>query len=217
MPFQLLESFTSVQGESTHAGRPCFFLRFAGCNLKCSFCDTVYALDPAAGQPRELAELVGLAAASGVELVELTGGEPLLQPELPQLAEALLARGFTVLVETNGSVPIAPLPREVRKIVDCKPPSSGMAAHNLFSNYPGLAPHDEIKFLIGGRADFDYALDVIAVHRPERFTRNLIFSPVWGEVPFRQLAEWVVAARIPGSRMQLQMHKFIWPPDQRGV
>lgn len=212
---RLVESFTSLQGESTHAGRICFFLRLAGCNLDCNYCDTRYARDFGAGEPATAEELVRLAKESGVGLVEITGGEPLADPETPELCRRLLDAGFEVLLETNGSLSIAPVPCEVRKILDCKLPGSGMAGHNDFGNYARLAPHDEVKFVISGRGDFDYALDVIHRYELVSRTRNLLASPVWGRVSFEELAKWVIDSRAP-LRMQLQMHKLIWG-DRTGV
>lgn len=212
---RLVESFTSLQGESTHAGRICFFLRLAGCNLDCNYCDTRYARDFGAGEPATVGELVRLAKESGVGLVEITGGEPLADPETPELCRRLLDAGFEVLLETNGSLSIAPVPCEVRKILDCKLPGSGMAGHNDFGNYARLAPHDEVKFVISGRGDFDYALDVIRRYDLAARTRNLLASPVWGRVSFEELAKWVIDSRAP-LRMQLQMHKLIWG-DRTGV
>jgi len=212
---RLVESFTSLQGESTHAGRICFFLRLAGCNLDCNYCDTRYAREPEAGKPATVEELVSLAEESGAGLVEITGGEPLSDPETPELCRRLLDAGFEVLLETNGSLSIAKIPYEVRKILDCKLPGSGMAEHNDFSNYQLLAPHDEVKFVISSRADFDYALDVIRRYDLSARTQNLLASPVWGRVSFEELAQWVVDSRAP-IRMQLQMHKLIWG-DRPGV
>lgn len=212
---RLVESFTSLQGESTHAGRICFFVRLAGCNLDCNYCDTRYARDFGAGEPATAEELVRLAKESGVGLVEITGGEPLADPETPELCRRLLDAGFEVLLETNGSFSIAPVPCEVRKILDCKLPGSGMAGHNDFGNYALLAPHDEVKFVISGRGDFDYALDVIRRYDLAARTRNLLASPVWGRVSFEELAKWVIDSRAP-LRMQLQMHKLIWG-DRTGV
>ena len=215
MPVRLVESFTSLQGESTHVGRVCHFLRLAGCNLDCSYCDTRYGRSFEAGMPAADDELVKLALDSGVKLVEITGGEPLATPETPELCRRLLDAGFEVLLETNGSFSIAAVPREVRKILDCKLPGSGMFAANDFGNYELLAPHDEIKFVISDRIDFDCMLEVIRKYDLERKCRNLLASPVWGRGDFAALAAWIVDARTP-VRMQLQMHKQIWG-DRPGV
>ena len=142
----LVESFVSIQGESTQAGRKCFFIRLAGCNLNCRYCDTRYAMT--GGEEKSVAELADAAAASGVRLVEITGGEPLIHAETPELARELQRRGLEVMIETNGSLPIGTLPEGVRRIVDCKLPDSGMCEHNLFDNYRVLTQLDEVKFVI---------------------------------------------------------------------
>ena len=210
---ELCESFLSIQGESTHAGRLCYFLRLTGCNLTCTWCDAKYALE-SSGNLFTVDELADKAAASGVDLVEITGGEPLLQKDTPALAEALQKRGMTVMVETNGSVSIAPLPSGVIRIVDCKPPSSGMAEYNDFSNYPLMTGIDELKFPIADRDDFDYMCRVIAAEHPEHYAGTLLCSPVSPLEP-AQLAEWLLEAKIPKLRMQLQMHKVIWGKDTK--
>lgn len=206
---RLVESFTSLQGESTHAGRICFFIRLAGCNLNCNYCDTGYAHSFDAGVSVTMAEVLQKARESGTKLVEITGGEPLTTPETPELCRRLLAAGFEVLLETNGSLSIAEIPHAVRKILDCKLPDSGMAERNDCSNYAILAPHDEVKFVVSSLADFHAMLDVIRRYELPRKTANLLVSPVWGRVPFPDLAEWVLNSRAP-VRMQLQMHKLIW-------
>ena len=202
-----------MQGESTQAGRRCFFIRLEGCNLNCSYCDTEYARS--GGVEKSVSELVELAVASKVPLVEITGGEPLLEKELPELCSRLMDRGLEVMIETNGSLPIAAVPPEVYRIVDCKLPDSGMAEHNLRSNFSGLTSRDEVKFVISSRRDFDYAMDFIRDCRLEESKAELLASPVWGRVSFEDLADWVVKS---GSRMrmQLQMHKVIWG-DKKGV
>lgn len=212
---RIVEQFLSLQGESTHAGRICHFIRLAGCNLRCSYCDTLPARSFDAGREVALDRVVAEAASSGAGLVEVTGGEPLATPETPELCRRLLDAGLEVLLETNGSLPINPVPAEVRKILDCKLPDSGMSEHNCYENYPLLLPHDEVKFVVGSRRDFDFACDVIKRHRLPEKTGNLLFSPVWGRVAFDELARWVIDSRLP-VRMQLQMHKLIWG-DRPGV
>lgn len=209
----LIESFASIQGESTHAGKRCFFIRLAGCNLRCNYCDTTYAWN--GGKNVSIAELTRMALDSRIPLVEVTGGEPLIHPETPALLQSLLDAGLEVLLETNGALPIANVPQKVRKILDCKLPDSGMSEHNLFENYSLLTPHDEVKFVVSSRNDFDWAIRVIGEYDLENKTPNLIFSPVWGRVSFENLAQWVIDSgrRI---RMQLQMHKLIWG-DRKGV
>jgi 7-carboxy-7-deazaguanine synthase len=209
----VIETFSSLQGESTHAGRRCFFIRLAQCNLRCNYCDTTYAWD--GGTPREIGELAAEAAASGMDIVEVTGGEPLIHPETPELIRELLKTGMEVLIETNGSMDISVLPYECRKIVDCKTPGSGMAERNRWENFAVLAPHDEVKFVVSSPEDFHWSLDVIDRYRLSEKTAHLIFSPVWGRISFEELAALVTECRQP-VRMQLQMHKLIWG-DKKGV
>ena len=210
---RVVECFSSLQGESTQAGRRCFFIRLEGCNLDCSYCDTRYA--SCGGVEKSVDELVSLAVESGIPLVEITGGEPLLEKQVPELCRRLMERGLEVMIETNGSLDISVLPDGVRRIVDCKLPDSGMAEHNLRSNFTALTELDEVKFVISSRRDFDYAMEFIRDCRLEESSAELLASPVWGRVSFEDLADWVVKS---GSRlrMQLQMHKIIWG-DKKGV
>ena len=212
---RICETFASLQGESTHAGRKCFFIRLSGCNLNCSYCDTGYARDFDTGSERTLSSLVDEVKASGLTLAEITGGEPLCNPETPELCAMLLEAGIEVLIETNGSKPIGALPREVRKILDCKLPDSGMSEFNCYENYALLEKHDEVKFVISSRRDFDFACDVIKKYALFERTPHLIASPVWGRVSFAELSSWVMESPLPW-RMQLQMHKIIWG-DKKGV
>ena len=207
------ETFSSIQGESTHAGRPCFFIRLAGCSCSCSYCDTEYAKAP--GRDAGIDELLALARGSGLKLVEVTGGEPMEQSETPLLCRRLLDAGFEVLLETNGTIPLDTVPSGVRRIVDCKLPDSGMAERNCVRNYELLGAGDEIKFVVGSRGDFDYAVGVIGKCRLADRGCELLFSPVWGKVEFSALAEWVLESGLP-LRMQLQLHKLVWG-DRRGV
>ncbi len=209
----VIETFSSIQGESTHAGRRCFFIRLAGCNLRCAYCDTGYAWS--GGRECSVTELVAGAVASGMDIVEITGGEPLIHAATPLLAQALLDKGLKVLVETNGSQDISLLPRGCCRIVDCKTPGSGMAEHNLWSNFSHLTADDEVKFVVSSEADFYWSLDVIKKWHLAEKSPHLIVSPVWGRIPFEKLAELVVKSPVP-VRMQLQMHKIIWG-DKKGV
>ncbi|MEA4863636.1 MAG: 7-carboxy-7-deazaguanine synthase QueE [Victivallaceae bacterium] len=206
------ERFVSIQGESTQAGRVCYFIRLAGCNLKCVWCDTAYALN---GKPVEIEKLVADTVLSGVKLVEITGGEPLAQSGTPELAEKLLASGCEVMVETNGSFDISVLPANTRRIVDCKLPASGMEHCNLWNNYKHLTPLDEVKFVVGSAEDFHFALDVVNRYGLADIC-PLLFSPVWNMVKFDELARWMVETNAPG-RMQIQLHKIIWGAEARGV
>ena len=202
-----------MQGESTQAGRRCFFIRLEGCNLNCSYCDTRYA--ESGGVEKSVDELVQLAVNSGIPLVEITGGEPLLEKELPELCRRLLEAGLEVMVETNGSLDVSVIPRGVRRIIDCKLPGAGMEKHNLYANFSDLTSLDEVKFVVSSREDFDFAMDVIDRCDLENSEASLLASPVWGRVSFEELADWVIKS---GSRlrMQLQMHKIIWG-DKKGV
>ena len=210
------ETFLSIQGESTHAGRLCFFIRLAGCNLQCRYCDTQYSASLTDGKAELLDLLVVKAVSSDVDLVEITGGEPLTQPETIPLCEKLLDAGMTVLIETNGSMPVWELPEGVIRILDCKTPSSGESGSNLYKNYDFLTPADEIKFVIADREDYDFSCKIIREYDLSSKTQNLLFSPVWGRIAPRELAEWMIADR-PPARLQLQMHKLIWGPDKTGV
>ena len=210
------ETFLSIQGESTHAGRLCFFIRLAGCNLQCRYCDTQYSASLTDGQEETLDLLVVKAVSSDADLVEITGGEPLTQPETVPLCGKLQDAGMTVLVETNGSMPVWELPDGVIRILDCKTPSSGESGSNLYRNYDFLTPVDEVKFVIADREDYDFSRKIIREYDLDSKTLNLLFSPVWGKIEPRQLAEWMIADR-PPARFQLQMHKLIWGPDKTGV
>ena len=210
---RVIEVFTSIQGESTQAGRKCFFIRLEKCNLSCCYCDTAYAAS--GGYCSGVDDLVAEAKKSGVDLVEITGGEPLLQEETPALCRALLAAGFEVMIETNGSLSIKDIPTEVRRIVDCKLPDSGMSEYMLAENYDLLTPRDEVKFVVSSRQDFDYAVDVCLRYDLFCKTPNLLVSPVWGKYEFKELAQWVIDCKLP-LRLQLQFHKIIWG-DMPGV
>ena len=212
---RVCETFASLQGESTHAGRKCFFIRLAGCNLDCSYCDTRYARSFEAGTQRSVASLVDEVLSSGLTLAEITGGEPLCSPETPHLCQALIDKGIEVLLETNGSMPIGDVPVQVRKILDCKLPDSGMSGSICYENYALLQKHDEVKFVISSRADFDFACEIIVKYALFERTPHLIASPVWGRVSFEELSSYVMESPLPW-RMQLQMHKIIWG-DRRGV
>jgi 7-carboxy-7-deazaguanine synthase len=213
MALLVCETFVSVMGESSFAGRPGFFIRLTGCNLRCRYCDTTYAY--AAGAERSIASLVTAAKASGFTLVLVTGGEPLLQEECVALLDALLERNFTVLLETNGSRPLESVSARVHRILDLKCPSSGMQTHNYLENLDYLTPIDELKFVVSDRADFDWAVQSITPYRSwER--HEVLVSPAYDVLPPSELAAWIVAAKLP-LRLNLQLHKYIWPPDMRGV
>jgi 7-carboxy-7-deazaguanine synthase len=208
------EIYLSVQGESTHVGRPCVFVRLTACDLRCRWCDTPYAFS--GGRKMSIDEAIGEVEKHDTKLVELTGGEPLLQPEAIPLMERLLANGYEVLLETGGHLPLDDVPEPVKAIVDVKCPGSGEAANMHWPNLDQLSPHDEVKFVIADRADFDYAADVTARHRLIERTAAVLFSPVHGELDPADLVQWILESRLP-VRMQIQAHKYIWSPETRGV
>jgi 7-carboxy-7-deazaguanine synthase len=207
------EIFHSIQGESTRAGQPCVFVRLTACDLRCSWCDTSYAF--AEGTKRSVEQVVADVEGYGCRLVEITGGEPLLQDDVYPLMHLLLERGHTVMLETGGHRSIAGVPSSVIKIVDVKCPGSGEADKTDFDNLKRMAPHDEVKFVIKDRADYDFALDVLRRHDLSR-AAAILFSPVHGVLDPRTLSEWMLADRVP-ARLQIQLHKIIWTPSTRGV
>lgn len=213
---KVCETFASIQGESSHAGKRCFFIRLAGCNLRCAWCDTAYAQAPETGVDATVEELLAAAKSSGIGLVEITGGEPLCQKESVALMRRLLESGFAVLLETNGSMPLDEVPEGVLKIVDCKCPSSGEAEKTRFDQYEKLTRRDEIKFVLADRNDYLYARDVVSHYRLAEKVDNILFSTVFGRVAPETVVNWIMEDALP-VRFQLQMHKFIWPPDRRGV
>jgi 7-carboxy-7-deazaguanine synthase len=208
------EIYLSIQGESTHTGRPCVFVRLTACDLRCRWCDTPYAFT--GGRRMAIAEVVAAVETHGCRLVELTGGEPLLQPEAPALMAALLARGCDVLLETGGHVPTDAVPPDVVTILDVKCPGSGEAGKMHWPNLDRLAAHDEVKFVIADRADFEYAEDVVRRHHLTDRARAVLFSPVHGGLAASDLATWILASHLP-VRLQVQAHKYVWSPDARGV
>ena len=208
------EIFYSVQGESSYAGRPCVFVRLTACDLRCSWCDTSYAFYE--GSKRSLDSVLAEVDAYRCPLVEVTGGEPLLQADVYPLMESLLARGRTVLLETGGHRSTARVPPGVVTILDVKCPGSGESEKNDWTNLERLQPHDEVKFVIKDRTDYEYARDLIARHDLARRAAVIHFSPVHGVMDPRTMAEWVLADNLP-VRVQLQLHKYIWDPATRGV
>jgi len=209
---RVTEIFHSIQGESTHAGRPCVFVRLTGCNLRCRWCDSEYTFT--GGTKMELDVVLGRVRACGCNLVEITGGEPLAQPESLQLIERLCDDGFEVLIETSGSIDIAPVDRRAKIVLDVKCPGSGEVEKNRWENLAILRDHDEIKFVIADRADYEWAKQVIADRNLG--ARTVLMSAVWGELDMKSLAEWMLADRLP-ARLQTQLHKHIWGAEARGV
>jgi 7-carboxy-7-deazaguanine synthase len=219
------EIFRSIQGESSYAGLPCIFVRLTGCNLRCRWCDTAYAFYGGTKMDVEevLSRVAKLAGTPRQTLVELTGGEPLLQPECVPLAERLLAAGHTVMIETSGERTVSTLPRDVVKIVDVKCPDSAAGGTFRLENLVALDRKDEVKFVISSRKDYEFARDFTSEHKLTERVGHVLFSPVaadpcggWRGLEARQLAEWILTDRLP-VRMGMQLHKFIWDPTTRGV
>lgn len=210
---KVTEIFHSIQGESTYAGRPCVFVRLTGCPLRCTWCDTAYAFY--GGQDMAIHDIVDQVRAFKCELVEVTGGEPLSQAESLPLLTRLCDEGFEVLLETSGAVETTGVDHRVHVILDVKCPGSGMTDRMYWPNLDRLTPRDQAKFVIKDRADYEWAREVVRRHDlSARCT--VLMSPVFGEVDAQHLAEWVLADTLP-VRFQLQLHKYIWAPDMRGV
>jgi 7-carboxy-7-deazaguanine synthase len=208
------EIFYSVQGESSYAGRPCVFVRLTACDLRCSWCDTPYAFHE--GRKRTLDDVMEEIGRLDCPLVEVTGGEPLLQEDVYPLMERLLDRGATVLLETGGHRSTARVPAGVVTILDVKCPGSGEASRMDWGNLDRLRSHDEVKFVVRDRTDYEFAREVIARHRLAARAAAIHLSPVHGVLTPRELSDWVLADRLP-VRVQLQLHKYIWDATTRGV
>jgi 7-carboxy-7-deazaguanine synthase len=213
MALQVSEIFYSVQGESTYAGRPCVFVRLTGCNLRCRWCDTAYAFYD--GETLTVEQVLERVRAYKCPLVEITGGEPLLQGEVHSLIDRLLLEGYEVLVETGGSLDVGRLDPRVVKILDLKAPGSGMDRLNNLDNLQYLDRKDQVKFVVADRRDYEWAKQMMAEHALAE-KAQVLFSPVFGELHQRELAEWILADRLP-ARLQIQLHKYLWDPNQRGV
>ncbi|HTR67035.1 MAG TPA: radical SAM protein [Terriglobales bacterium] len=226
---QITEIYKSIQGESTHAGLPCVFVRLTGCNLRCVWCDSEYTFHGGRRMSAEeiLREVEKLSPSGG--LVEITGGEPMLQErELVPLMQHLLDLGYSVLLETSGERPLAGVPKGVVKIVDVKCPNSGEADTFLMENLEALRLPDEVKFVLSDRADYEFARDFVAQHRLGQTVNAVLFSPAFSKeasggrstehclLDPRELADWIVADNVP-ARLSLQIHKFIWDPAMKGV
>ena len=209
---RITEIFFSIQGESSHAGRPCVFVRLTGCNLRCTWCDSDYTFT--GGERMSLEDVIGRVRSYGCNLVEITGGEPLAQSEAFELIQRLCDERFEVLIETSGSIDIAPVDRRATLIYDIKCPGSGEVEKNRWANLDILRPHDEIKFVIADRADYEWAKTVIEERKLDRWT--VLLSPVWGKMEMKALAEWMLSDRLP-VRFQTQLHKHIWGADVHGV
>lgn len=210
------EIYCSVQGESTWAGLPCVFIRLARCNLRCRWCDTTYSFH--GGENQTIEEILAVVKGFGVPLVELTGGEPLAQQACIPLAQALVDEGYHVLIETSGSLPINTLPEAVVRIMDLKCPDSDMCDRNDWSNLNYLqADRDEVKFVIASRRDYEWSRDTVRQYTLTEHCKAVLFSPVFGEINPQDMVTWMLEDELNDVRFQLQMHKFIWPPDERGV
>jgi 7-carboxy-7-deazaguanine synthase len=208
------EIFHSIQGESTYAGAPCVFVRLTACDLRCTWCDTPYAFTE--GVKRTVADVADAVVAFGCPLVEITGGEPLLQEDVYPLMAELRDRGLTVLVETGGHISVDRVPHGVVKIIDVKCPGSGESARNHWPNLDLLGPADEVKFVIRDRDDYDFARDVVSRHALPAKCSAVLFSPVHDVLPPPELASWILTDRL-AVRLQLQVHKYIWGGHARGV
>lgn len=209
------EIFYSIQGESTFAGWPCIFIRLTGCNLRCRYCDTKYAYEQ--GRDIPINSILTRVKGFACNLIEVTGGEPLIQDETPGLISALIENGYTVLLETNGSKDISTIDKRCIRIVDIKCPSSGMEKNNYWKNLDYLSPHDQLKFVIALREDYLYAkraLDNPAIKGRKNLKVN--FSPVFNEMDIRELANWILEDNL-SVRLHIQLHKYIWRENTRGV
>jgi 7-carboxy-7-deazaguanine synthase len=208
------EIYASIQGESTFAGLPCTFVRTTGCNLRCSWCDTTQAFY--GGTRMSRADVLAQALATGTELVELTGGEPLLQPGVLPLMKELCDAGRTVLIETSGEADVSKVDPRVHKIMDLKAPGSGESARNRWTNLEHIGRADELKFVLANRVDYEWMRDAIRTRDLARRTPNLLASTVFGKLATKELIGWVLEDKLP-VRVQLQMHKYVWAPETQGV
>jgi len=209
------EIFYSIQGESSYAGRPCVFVRLTGCNLRCAYCDTQYAYEE--GNELEVFEILDLVASYECPLVEITGGEPLIQEDTPDLIYNLLENGYHVLLETNGSLDTAGIDARCVKIIDVKCPSSGEHEKNNPKTLTKLTEKDEIKFVIGDRPDYEYARQMLMLMRQDTLISNPVhFSPVYGKMDLKILSKWILQDHLDVG-LNLQLHKVIWGPEKRGV
>ncbi len=208
------EIYHSIQGESTWAGQPCVFIRLTFCDLRCTYCDTEYAFYE--GKKQTLPEIIANASKFDCPLVEITGGEPLLQKNVLPLMTQLAEVGRTVLLETSGAHDISPVDARVHRIMDLKTPGSGEVERNLWANIDHLTTRDEVKCVIGSREDYEWSREKVQQFSLTKRCRAVLFSPIFGRIDPREIVEWILADRLD-VRFQLQMHKFIWTPTKRGV
>ena len=207
------EIYASIQGESSHTGLPCVFIRLTGCNLRCSWCDTAYAFYD--GKNLTVEETLQKVETFGLPLVEITGGEPLLQEDVYPLMEALLKKGYRVMLETSGALPIDKVPEKVIKILDIKCPGSGEEKKNHLENLKFLSPHDEVKFVLLDRADYEWSRDMLRKYDMVP-SKQVLFSPVYDKLNLKDLSQWILKDRL-AVRLQTQLHKVIWSKDAIGV
>ena len=213
MSLKVNEIYFSIQGESTYAGRPCIFIRLTYCNLRCTYCDTEYAFYK--GKDMAISEIMNEIKQWNCHLVEVTGGEPLFQDECIKLLNEILKENYEVMLETGGSLPISKVPEEIIKIVDFKCPSSGMKKHNLWLIVEDLMNHDEVKFVIGNREDYEWAKEKIEEYQlSEKCT--ILLSPIFNKIDPEMIVEWILEDSLP-VRFQMQIHKYIWKPEKKGV
>lgn len=211
------EVFYSIQGEGSRAGMPCIFIRLHGCKLRCSYCDTQYAIDRRkGGTPMTGAEIHAIVEEFGCTFIEFTGGEPLEQWQVFPLMQYYCDAGYTVAVETGGHIAVEACDERVIKIMDLKTPGSKMASMNFLPNLQMLQPHDEVKFVIGSREDYEWSKTMLKTHQLQNKVQSILFSPEFGKIQYREIVEWILSDHLP-VRLQLQMHKFIWDPITRGV
>ena len=212
---RIAELYRTIQGETTYTGLPCVIVRLAGCNLDCSYCDTPHAKEAREGELLSMAEVLDRIIRFNVSLVCITGGEPLLQPETPALAQALLERNFTVLVETNGTLDTSILPRGSIVILDIKCPASNMIEQIRWENIAQLKPHDEVKFVLANRQDYQWAVEVVRKYQLIGKV-PVLFSPAFEQLAPETLAKWILDDNL-AVRLNLQLHKYVWPATRRGI
>ena len=207
------EIYLSVQGESTHTGLPCIFIRLTGCNLRCSWCDTAYAFHE--GKNMSIDEILQKVENFGIHLVEITGGEPLMQDNVYTLMKRLIEKGYKVMLETGGSISLERVPKDVIKIMDLKCPGSGEQEKNNLDNLKLLAPHDEVKFVILDRKDYEWSRDIIKKYKINE-TAHILISPVFDKLELKEMVKWILEDQLP-VRLQTQLHKIIWDKNTIGV
>jgi 7-carboxy-7-deazaguanine synthase len=208
------EIFYSIQGESSKAGERCVFVRLTGCGLRCTYCDTEYAFYE--GEDMSINDVVAKVKSYGCNLVELTGGEPLEQEAVYTVIDRLLAEGFELMIETGGHMDVSRVDTRVKRIVDFKTPYSGMSKRNRYDNVEHLTKHDEVKFVIGSREDFEWSKEKVEEYELDKKVETVLFSPVWGQLQPIDLANWIMQEQVP-VRFQLQLHKILWTPETRAV